>query len=118
MFVFRKIWHALFSCYLRFEIRLFALSPTKFDLMNHDCETFQKGASLTLLTLFQNSHSLCEKFPNMEFFLSIFSRIRTDHGKIQTRKNSVFGHFSRSDCSIRIMNKVEKDLLDINYLSV
>ena len=29
-FVFRKIWGALFSCYLRFEIRLFAFSPTTY----------------------------------------------------------------------------------------
>ena len=29
MFVIRKIWCALFSCYLRFKIRYFALSPTK-----------------------------------------------------------------------------------------
>ena len=28
MLVFRKIWLALFSCYLRFEIHLFALLPT------------------------------------------------------------------------------------------
>ena len=28
MFVFWKIWHALFSCYLRLEIRSFALLPT------------------------------------------------------------------------------------------
>ena len=28
MFVFRKIWRALFCCYLRFEIYPFALSPT------------------------------------------------------------------------------------------
>ena len=31
------------------------------------------------------------------FFWSVFSRIRTEYGKIRTRKNSVFGHFSRSD---------------------
>ena len=30
MFVFRKIWCALVSCYLRFEIRRFALLSTKF----------------------------------------------------------------------------------------
>ena len=30
------------------------------------------------------------------FFWSVFSRIRTEYGKIRTRKNSVFGHFSRS----------------------
>ena len=29
MFGIRKIWCALFSCYLRFKIRYFALSPTK-----------------------------------------------------------------------------------------
>ena len=30
------------------------------------------------------------------FFLSVFSRIRTEYRKIQTRKNSVFGHFPRN----------------------
>ena len=30
------------------------------------------------------------------FFWSVFSCIRTDYRKIRTRKNSVFGHFSRS----------------------
>ena len=29
MFVFLKIWRALYSCYLRFEIRPFAILPTK-----------------------------------------------------------------------------------------
>ena len=28
IFFFRKIWCALISCYLRFELRPFALSPT------------------------------------------------------------------------------------------
>ena len=51
--------------------------------------------------------TLCEKCPNTEFFFwSVFSRIRTEYGeilciqseyeKIRTRKNSVFGYFSRS----------------------
>ena len=31
MFVFRKIWRALFSCNTRFEIRPFALLPTNYD---------------------------------------------------------------------------------------
>ena len=31
MFVFQKIWHALLSLYLRFEIRLFPLLPTNYD---------------------------------------------------------------------------------------
>ena len=32
MFVFQKIWHALFPCNLRFEIRPCALSPTTYVL--------------------------------------------------------------------------------------
>ena len=32
MFVFRKIWRALLSSYLRFEIRPFALLPTIYML--------------------------------------------------------------------------------------
>ena len=30
------------------------------------------------------------------FFWSVFSHIRAEYEKIRTRKNSVFGHFSRS----------------------
>ena len=37
--------------------------------------------------------SQCEKCPNMEFFLV---RIQSEYRKIWTKKNSVFGHFSRS----------------------
>ena len=32
-FVFRKIWRALYSCYLRFEIRLFAIVLTNYVLI-------------------------------------------------------------------------------------
>ena len=35
--------------------------------------------------------TLCEKCPNTVFFLV---RIQSKYGKIQTRKNSIFGHFS------------------------
>ena len=41
MFVFRKIWRALFSCYLRFEIRPFPLSP-----MNYNCAGSDKQNKL------------------------------------------------------------------------
>ena len=43
-------------------------------------------------------HSLREKCPNTEFFLS---RILTEYGKIRTRKNSVFGHFSHGDLLVK-----------------
>ena len=34
------------------------------------------------------------------FFWSVFYRIQSEYGKIQTRKDSVFGHFSHSDCAL------------------
>ena len=37
--------------------------------------------------------ALREKCPHTEFFLV---RVQSEYGKIQTRKNSVFGHFSRN----------------------
>ena len=39
---------------------------------------------------------LREKYPNAEFFRSVFSCIQFEYRKIQTGKISVFGHFSRS----------------------
>ena len=56
------------------------------------------------------SSSLCEMCPNTELFLvrifphsdwiwrDVSLRIQSECGKIRTRKNSVFGHFSRSAC--------------------
>ena len=54
------------------------------------------------------SDTLREKWQNTEIFWSVFSRVRIEYsislriqskcGKIRTRKNSVFGHFSRSGC--------------------
>ena len=41
------------------------------------------------------------------FFWSVFSRIRTEHGKIRTRKNSVFGHFLHSE---------ETNLISVSFL--
>ena len=43
------------------------------------------------------SQTLREKRPNAEFFLvRTFLKIFSQNKKIRTRKNSVFGHFSRS----------------------
>ena len=39
------------------------------------------------------------------FFWSVVSRIQSEYGKIRTRRNSVFGHFSRS---VPIMYKIFK----------
>ena len=59
-------------------------------------------------------YTLREKCPHSEFFWSVFSRIRTVHGEIQSvspysvqmrenkdQKNSEYGHFSRSDIFYR-----------------
>ena len=45
MFIFQKIWYALFSYYLRFEICSFALSPTNWylsDISNSGLDNLQK----------------------------------------------------------------------------
>ena len=42
------------------------------------------------------STSLREKWRNMELFLVRIFPLQSKYGKIQTRNNSVFGHFSRS----------------------
>ena len=39
MFVFRKTWHALLSCYLHFEVHPFALLPTKSPVLEHSVES-------------------------------------------------------------------------------
>ena len=77
MFVFRKIWRALFSCNARFEIRPFDLLPTIYT-------------PLEVLPF-----SLREEFLNMEFFLVRIFHIQSKYGKIRPRKNSLFRLFSR-----------------------
>ena len=47
---------------------------------------------------------LREKRPNTELFWSVFSHIQSEYGKIRTRKNSVFGHFSQSDSCLETSN--------------
>ena len=44
----------------------------------------------------QNTDYCVKSIQIRRFFWSVFSRIRTEYGKIRTRKNSVYGHFSRS----------------------
>ena len=42
------------------------------------------------------------------YFWSVFSCIRTEYRKILTRNNSVFGHFSRIEGTIRIVYSYKK----------
>ena len=48
------------------------------------------------------------------FFWSIYSRIQSEYGKIRTRKNSVFGHFSHSEsCTLlSSLRNIDHKLLD------
>ena len=67
-----------------------------------------KFKKLAQAGLWDNDYQHCLKsVQTRRFFWSVFSRIRTEYGeiriqskcgKIQIRKNSVFGHFSRSVC--------------------
>ena len=47
------------------------------------------------------SYSLCEKYGVFYIFCCI---CQPEYSKIRTRKNSVFGHFSRSDCAAELQN--------------
>ena len=58
--------------------------------------------------------SLREKCPNTEFFWSVFSYNRSEYRKIRTRKNFVFGHFSRSAGFFVIGTSIIKELM-VNY---
>ena len=45
-----------------------------------------------------------KSFQVRSYFWSVFSCIRTEYGKIRTRKNFVFAHFSRSVCNLNYIN--------------
>ena len=52
-----------------------------------------------------------KSFQQRSFFWSVFSRIRTEYGEIwsiRTRKNSLFGHFSRSEFCCRYVEENKK----------
>ena len=44
----------------------------------------------------QNTDYCVKSIQIRRFFWSVFYRIRTEYGKIRTRKKTVYGHFSRS----------------------
>ena len=56
---------------------------------------------LKTVYLLESTHTLREKCPNEELFLvriyGVNLRIQSEYRKMETRNNSVFGHFSRSD---------------------
>ena len=74
----------------------------------------------TITSISNDTKSLREKCPNTEFFLvySVSLRIQSECRKIRTRKNSVFGHFSRSECYFEklieplVANKSFEDLFN------
>ena len=46
------------------------------------------------------------------FFWPVFSYIQSEYRKVQTRKNSVFGHFSRSENMINSIANVDDGVDD------
>ena len=49
MFVFQKVWRVLLSCYLRFEIRSFALLPTSCEVGSKETGTKSNKVDAKLL---------------------------------------------------------------------
>ena len=56
------------------------------------------------ITVLQSLHEKCS---NTEFFCSVFSRIQSECREIRTRKNSVFGQFSRSECCSELLKYIK-----------
>ena len=52
------------------------------------------------------------------FFWSVYSCIRTEHRKKRTRKNSVFGHFSRSGYSTKDFYQKNADIREVKAFLV
>ena len=78
------------------------------------------GSKLVLVFYFFSicKHALREKCPCSELFWSVYSRIRTEYGKIPVfsptagntdQKNSEYGNFSRSD---NFLSKLVKNVFD------
>ena len=93
-------WPVSFHCQSKIEIKsVFRLESIKIHLRKFwRVVAFQTStrSNYTFLTIRRYMH--CAKCAQIRsFFLSVFSCIRTEYRKIRTRKNSVFGHFSRSD---------------------
>ena len=64
-----------------------------------DAKAWKKNNLTTTVTILDKLSILAqrESVQIRSFFWSVFSHIRTEYGEIlRTRKNSVFGHFSRS----------------------
>ena len=57
----------------------------------------------------EKSHCV-KSVPMRRFFWSVFSYIWTKYRKIRTRKNSVFGHFSRSEYSQVLRNNYSRSI--------
>ena len=95
----------------------------KYTMIKCRCKSSSKCKCRTNLCSCKKNRLKCmspllEKCPNTEFFLvrsSFYLRIQSEYRKIRTRKNPVFGHFSRSavcreghgeDCNNRNVNKL------------
>ena len=70
-------------------------SPMSFRKILHSCIKSEKKTSNKPLP--RKTHCV-KSIQVRSFFSSVFSRGWTEYGKIRTRKNSVSGHFLRSNC--------------------
>ena len=76
-----KVWNLLFS-YIRIT-----LHKNKYMLFGKCLKSSQWSMKAL--------KPLREKCPNIEFFRSVFSRVRTEYGKIWNTEYSVFWHFTQ-----------------------
>ena len=79
-----------FPLYINFIVFKVIASYSKFELypVRHDL-------NLTIVTA--KPGQICKKAISVTYRVSVPANIQSKYGQIQTRKNSIFGHFSRSD---------------------
>ena len=85
MFVFRKTWRALLSCYLRFEIRPFALLPTNFSYPIRARRQSLLPIMSEFEQMYQNVYVKVNK--SSLFYLNFHSSKKT---RVFTQKSSLF----------------------------
>ena len=67
------------------------------------------------------TNTLGEKFKYRVFsgtYFPVNLRIHSEYGKIQTRKNSVFGHFSHSDKHYLLLRRIVKSVTNARLLDI
>ena len=86
----------LYSLKLNYNVYCFWLDVR---ILFHRCSLREELANIVSFTFIENYRCL-KSVQIRSYFWSVFSCIQSEYREIRTRNNSVFGHFSRSVCTV------------------